>query len=356
MEQVDPLALTRKLFKNDEFLSKTHQERFQIFETIVQSPLIRTSRVTRDDILQIFNDETGALIDQEFDRQKLIQELNLLNVLGEGDQGVVYDYNSYAVKVQQNIPHDYMEIISDGAKIQKLAGELGVAPKIIDYWSDEKDFYVVMEKLNSTYVPIERILDPNFQMVILDHLIKLSNAGIIHGDLSVGNIQETRDDHCIYIIDYGRSEISSKFPSSVLMTNLNNLEFNWRVRGMDWSKTLFHAELEKHKLPEFVGVSYETEVVDYAGEQILRPVEKEIFRRYASEYIIENSLHLVINPSSYAKIPYIVMDDGKIYRELIVSDMKPVVSVDEDGTTKIILKVDYDEIWGPSGDLVIFEG
>ena len=57
---MNPPDLARKLFGNTEFQALPYNEKIAKFEQVANSPLVITSGIRRDDLIQIFNEETGG--------------------------------------------------------------------------------------------------------------------------------------------------------------------------------------------------------------------------------------------------------------------------------------------------------
>lgn len=126
-------------------------------------------------------------------------------------------------------------------RLQNVASALGLAPKIIDYYADDKYFYIVMENLltkgyktvfdlyhnfdededeesaiNELYLPNEVL------RAIAKALCKLHNQGISHHDAHPKNVFYNPKTKKVMFIDFG---LSKRFASHV--EALNYERYDW---------------------------------------------------------------------------------------------------------------------------------
>ena len=98
-------------------------------------------------------------------------------------------------------------------RIQQKASELGVAIPIIDSWisDSQQSGFIVMDRLNdglSDEIREMALEEQNSTVLnILDLVIKLNNAGILHNDIRLENIvyKIVPDGRRWYLIDFGMS-------------------------------------------------------------------------------------------------------------------------------------------------------
>jgi predicted Ser/Thr protein kinase len=157
--------------------------------------------------------------------KKVINGWNVLGYLSTGLFGATYivsknggkEYimKTFHTKSGKRAP----SAVEKECRISKLAGELGVGPKVIECQSTSSPQYIVMQKLEgpllSEYesyydIPMEDIRKFEKAMAILDQ------NKIKHNDLHLGNVMYHKDK--IYIIDYGKANIvKSKVKNNIKM-------------------------------------------------------------------------------------------------------------------------------------------
>jgi serine/threonine protein kinase len=149
--------------------------------------------------------------------------ISLGKLVGHGKQGSVYEFlngpKKYLIKI--NDKNSIVDIRKE-VFIQKMAIDIGVAPKILSFTKD----YIVMEYIDG--LTVEELLEigPLSKKIIdkiYDTIDKLHSIGIIHNDLMPSNIMITLDSNdniIIKIIDYGSSEYNKNFTEDDYMNDI----------------------------------------------------------------------------------------------------------------------------------------
>lgn len=168
----------------------------------------------------------------------LKQPIKVQNILGEGAYGKVYKINNKkAAKIVALGTHfiwdeinKLKDTILNEFAICKLAGELGVGPKVYDHYSccDEKDqcYYVLyMDLLNGKNLHEWFADNPSIaeqqkvKKLLMEKLEILHKNNIIHNDLHRGNvfvISKKSKVEDVFIIDYGlASNFKRKMKQSI---------------------------------------------------------------------------------------------------------------------------------------------
>ena len=133
--------------------------------------------------------------------------------MGSGAFGSVYEACKkknckYVLKVQEKShrEHSWLRPSKEANKSVK-AGKLGIGPKIYDYWKCGGDFYMVMEKLDTTIWDLIhttsscQVIKDTWKSIV-KVLRKMKKHGMVHGDLHTGNVMVKGKR--AYVIDWGR--------------------------------------------------------------------------------------------------------------------------------------------------------
>lgn len=96
-------------------------------------------------------------------------------------------------------------------KLQQLASQNNISPKIIDYWINHTGGYIVMDRL---YVPLKDVIllegfTIHLAVYLVELILKLHEMDIQHGDTHIDNFMFD-DKGNIYIIDFGNARIIKK--------------------------------------------------------------------------------------------------------------------------------------------------
>lgn len=165
--------------------------------------------------------------------------------IGKGGQGEVYRYtNGKAIKYTKSGPKNYR--FNREFAIAKIAGNLGVGPRVYNRGRNGNNLWYTMNLLNgkplaSYMMNLEkaqiannrkRQIKTELNRQITNKVRRLHNAGIAHMDLHEGNIIVT--DNAVYIIDYG----ASNFPKSGNKLSENNITryLNAVSGGVRWNR------------------------------------------------------------------------------------------------------------------------
>lgn len=155
-----------------------------------------------------------ALNKYEQYKAEKIDKYTRINQLGtKGKEGTTYLVKTkggkeYAMKTfRSNKPSDKMR---EEIRLQMMAADSGVSPKIIDY--DTVSKFVVMEKMDGHLMDHNgkgKVLGEPAQRQIIDIFDKLDRAKVFHGDANLLNYMLKAGK--VYMIDFGFSkEIDDK--------------------------------------------------------------------------------------------------------------------------------------------------
>ena len=154
---------------------------------------------------------------------KCFKDYEKLDTLGQGQFGITYlvekDNNKYALKEQKIVidtwkpkKDDQMKLLKNEIILSQKMGELGIGPKIYDYYTcydnSVLQVYILMEYMNGGTLK-EWILKNNFtkqhKKEILEKIENLHKQDIAHNDLHLENIlvNEVNGKPEFYIADFG---------------------------------------------------------------------------------------------------------------------------------------------------------
>lgn len=145
-----------------------------------------------------------------------VWEINLNKQISRGMYGIVHsaykDGETYVAKIipfgsKQNQLETYLQI-SREIEIQKIASELGIAPRIHKIIENETSISFIMDKLDHTLFNMYNMgfYVGEYESVVLEMVSKLHKNNILHCDLHFSNIMFNKQGKP-YIIDYGKAEI-----------------------------------------------------------------------------------------------------------------------------------------------------
>ncbi len=133
-----------------------------------------------------------------------VKQLGMEGIDGRTFLATDKDGNEVAVKIFKKTKKS--SSIEREVKMQTIASEAGISPKILEYNSDGK--YIVMEKLNvnlfDCFKEQKGQLTSSQQRAVLRLFKKLDECGVFHGDPNPLNFM--RKDSKWYIIDFGFSK------------------------------------------------------------------------------------------------------------------------------------------------------
>jgi serine/threonine protein kinase len=139
--------------------------------------------------------------------------------LGRGSYGVVFALGDIAVKIIRD-PNRTSE---EEVEIGKLAGDLGIGPKIYGTVRDKNGqvFAIMMERLKGETLaikggkPEDPITEEDNKMVesLFSQMKKMHRAGIVHNDLHNENVIVQKD-NSVRFIDWGFSDLLKGGPNT----------------------------------------------------------------------------------------------------------------------------------------------
>ena len=159
-------------------------------------------------------------------RIKIDKYTRIKQLGNKGKEGTTYlistkEGNEYAMKTfrkQKSSAKLLQEV-----KLQKIAAEADVSPKIIDV--DTVSKYIIMEKMDhhlvDTIAKNRGILSKNNQKQIISIYKKLDNANVFHGDANLLNYMFS--DKKLYIIDFGMAKEITNSLTKKLGTSTPNM-------------------------------------------------------------------------------------------------------------------------------------
>ena len=158
-------------------------------------------------------------------------------IRGCGTYGCVFNYNSNVIKIVPTRERDIksIELITNELKLTKIASDLDISPKLLDYFScigklvylnegneqvtiDVRYFFIVMEEFDMTLYEYRvryflTRFGPNINKIesqVLDLITRLYKKGITHNDIHYENIMVKLDEEenivKIRLIDFGISK------------------------------------------------------------------------------------------------------------------------------------------------------
>lgn len=111
----------------------------------------------------------------------------LRETLGEGEEGVVYGYKTYAIKVVKRRPDE---------EVLRMASDAGVSPKYHGTQACDGMFYVVHDRLPDPF-------QSSYASQIPELIVKTLEAGVHHNDYRTNNMMAA--DGRLKFIDFGLS-------------------------------------------------------------------------------------------------------------------------------------------------------
>ncbi len=216
-----------------------------------------------------------------------------------GLKGVVYKMDSnkgsFAIKVGRSAENDF----SHEAEILKRVPQKLTGQKFVDYFKDPKTGKDILVSTFSSGT--KGIMEKKEDFLKLFNILNmLDNAGVLHGDLNMGNL--LFDNGKINLIDYGEGSLfnigdtyEEMYPDFIVKTNIINLEQNgipdciqkWNENGVD-TKEAFKSYLEakaefysKHK--EITAKTGNKKAYDYEANlaEILKNPDDDIIENEA---------------------------------------------------------------------------
>lgn len=121
------------------------------------------------------------------------------NILGGGIDGTVYNATSQngedvVIKVYSSyLPKQWPSIYNNESKLSKKAGDLGIGPKVLDYFLDDERYpHIVFQKITGItlqeYFDAFGFIDKNLYRKVIKQINIMHNNNIYHGDLQPQNI------------------------------------------------------------------------------------------------------------------------------------------------------------------------
>lgn len=238
-----------------------------------------------------------------------------------GLKGVVYKMDSkngpLAIKVGRSIENDF----SHEAEILKRVPDDISGQKFVDYFKDPKTGKDILVSTFSSGTKGTMQKKEDF-LKLFSVLNALDNAGVLHGDLNMGNW--LFDDGEINLIDYGEGSLfnagdtyEEMYPDFIVKTNIINLEQNgipdciqkWHKKGID-TKEAFKSYLEakaefykKHK--ETAAKTGNKRAYDYESNltEVLNNPDDDIIENEARRMDILCTFEQSDTAVNYAKYP-----------------------------------------------------
>ena len=170
---------------------------------------------------------TECFKEYESYKEQRENKYKIIKQLGEkGKEGTTYlvsnqDGHEYAMKTFRK--HKSPITLKQEIKLQKIAGEAGISPKVID--KDLVSKNIVMTKMDYHLIDVMKrqkgALKQTQQRQIIEIYKKLDEIGIFHADANILNYMIK--DGKIYIIDFGMSKIIDTSLIKKLGTSTPNL-------------------------------------------------------------------------------------------------------------------------------------
>jgi tRNA A-37 threonylcarbamoyl transferase component Bud32 len=223
----------KQLYKKTlRYLKNMNQEEFEKLKNEISKKNIKRNKINIiRNIFSSFNVKSSFEYIPKIDLSavKLIQErkcfkdYNKIDTLGQGAFGITYlvekDDKKYALKEQKITivewkpsKEDQLILIKNEILISQKMGELGIGPKIYDYYTCvEKSVlqvYILMEYMDGGTLK-EWALKNNFtkqhKKEILEKIENIHKEGVIHYDLHLENVlvKENNGKPEFYISDFG---------------------------------------------------------------------------------------------------------------------------------------------------------
>lgn len=137
-------------------------------------------------------DRTNTVVKGEYDNYKIS------NILGGGIDGTVYNAKSknkdVVIKIYSSyLPKQWPSIYNNESKLSKKAGDLGLGPKVLDYFLDKDRYpHIVFEKIIGItlqeYFDAFGFIDKKLYNKVLKKINYMHENNIYHGDLQPQNI------------------------------------------------------------------------------------------------------------------------------------------------------------------------
>lgn len=176
---------------------------------------------------ELINKMTVCFKEYEEYQEQTKNKYKIIKQIGErGKEGTTYlvstpDGHEYAMKTFRK--HKSSTTLKQEAKLQKIAGDAGISPRVID--RDLVSKTIVMTKMDYHLIDIMKKekgnLKQTYQKQIIKIFKKLDEIGVFHADSNILNYMIK--DGKIYIIDFGMSKIIDSSLIKKLGTSTPNL-------------------------------------------------------------------------------------------------------------------------------------
>lgn len=196
---------------------------FPILKQLAQEMDIPPTR-SKQELIQKM---TSCFKEYEDYKEQTENKYKIIKQLGEkGKEGTTYlvstpDGQEYAMKTFRK--HKSPITLKQEAKLQKIAGEAGISPQVID--KDLVSKTIVMTKMDYHLIDAMKkqkgTLKQTQQKQIIEIFKKLDEIGIFHADANILNYMIK--DGKIYIIDFGMSKLIDTSLIKKLGTSTPNL-------------------------------------------------------------------------------------------------------------------------------------
>lgn len=236
-----PLSLMKKKYKIPEFIKnipnwhlsvnnfnfQVNGKKYNFDDVYDKEKILKLAKKMSKDIAKRYTSDSTyrKYVDDRFNqlekydrgRKKLdVTDINgwkIVKFLSSGMYGATYivskggkEYVMKTFHTKKRSP----KAVEKECNITKLAGELGVGPKVIECSSNVPQ-YIVMKKLDGPSVQVKngslsKVLMPPSDLRKLEEKMKILDAHHIkHNDLHLGNVLYHKGE--LYVIDYGMSNI-----------------------------------------------------------------------------------------------------------------------------------------------------
>jgi serine/threonine protein kinase len=184
---------------------------------------------------------------EKYKKNKIDKYEKIKQIGNKGKEGITYlvktkDGKEYAMKTFKKTKSS--DKIRKEAKLQELASELGIAPKVIEI--DTVSKYIVMEKMDKHLTDVMQKQEGNLTLQQQKQIIKifnnLDNAKVFHADSNILNYMYSGKK--LYIIDFGMSshideKLIKKHKTETPNIEMMNLGFILKLKQLNCPKSSY---------------------------------------------------------------------------------------------------------------------